>query len=102
MAKYDFTKLYQQYPSVIRQMPDTFTSHDFILCLAQQNQQLYVEALSAYSDSLYEETPAPFMCVHGILAKRLGECPEIEYIGYVKSKDIFDSLAECASWEKIK
>jgi hypothetical protein len=40
-------------------MPETFTSHQFILRLAQQHQALYIDALHSYRD-----TAAPFKHVH--------------------------------------
>ena len=50
----------------IQEMDEMFTSHQFILKLAQQHQRLYIKALHSYRDE-----PAPFRTVHGILAKRL-------------------------------
>ena len=35
MAQYDFSRLYEQYPAVISQMEQNFTSHAFILELAK-------------------------------------------------------------------
>jgi hypothetical protein len=68
---HDFSALYACYPDVIQQMQDVFTSHEFILKLAQQHQSLYVEALYSYCDSLHRDQPTPFRTVHGILSKHL-------------------------------
>ena len=43
MSAHDFDTLYAEYPDLIAQMPAVFTSHQFILRLAQQNQALYIE-----------------------------------------------------------
>ena len=63
-------------------MPDSFNSHEFMIHLEQENQKLYIEALYHYRDS--SEPEAPFMVVHGKLAKHLKEYPElIKQIGKV-------------------
>ena len=69
--QHDFSELYAQYPAVIAQMSETFTSHEFILLLAQQHQRLYVEALYDYRDSIHRGEPTPFRVVHGILSQHL-------------------------------
>jgi len=103
MAKYDFSLLFDQYPTIIEQLPNIFTSHQFILKLAQQNQNRYIEALNAYRSNDDGEAHAPFMTVHGILAKRLNSYPElIEIIrNDAPSKDIFGHPSKCALWRKL-
>lgn len=92
------TSLFLQYPEVLAQMPELFTSHEFILHLAQENQALYVEALSAYRQA---EAP-PFRIVHSILAKRLHAYREsVRCAGLVQSRDIFGNPNRCAQWQKI-
>jgi hypothetical protein len=101
MPEHDFATLGQQYPAIIAGMPDAFTSHEFILCLAQQNQVAYVDALGAYRDALHRGAPAPFMIVHGILARKLLDYPAlIEFVGNVDSVDIFGQPNGCAQWRK--
>jgi len=45
MPEHDFSNIYAQYPDIIAQMPEAFTSHQFILELARQNQTINIEAL---------------------------------------------------------
>lgn len=88
--------LFAQYPAVIAEMPDIFTSHDFILRLAQQNQSGYVEAL--YS---YREDCNPFQVVHGVLSQRLHACDTlVEHLGNTPSRDIFGQQNGCGHWRK--
>lgn len=102
MAQHDFTALLNHYPTIIAQMQTSFTSHEFILCLAQQYQPLYVEALFSYRNTTYRGTPAPFMNVHRELSQGLRNYPHlIEYVGDVPSKDIFGQPNHCAAWRKV-
>lgn len=102
MSKHDFGALYEQYPSIIAEMDDTFTSHEFILRLAHQHQKLYVEALYSYRDSLYEGKPAPFRPVHQILGRRLAAHKElVTRIGETTSDDIFRNPQVCSKWKKL-
>ena len=99
--QHDFSELYAQYPAIIAQMPETFTSHQFILLLAQQNQRLYVEALYDYRDSLHRGEPTPFRAVHRILSQHLRGLPDlVSYLGQTPSVDIFGQRNSCARWQK--
>lgn len=100
MSSYDFRELYDRYPATIAMMPPTFTSHQFIRKLAQQHQRLYIEALYSYRNTEHE---TPFMTVHGILAKRLTQLPELVTLirRDALSKDIFGETNECAEWERV-
>ena len=103
MTEHDFSSLYAQYPTIIGQMPNTFTSHKFILELARQNQALYIDALYSYRNHPHRGIPAPFMMVHGILARHLLNYPGlIEKIqDDVPSKNIFNMEDTCAEWRKV-
>ncbi len=104
MPQHDFTKLQEKYPQVIGQMADTFSSHEFILKLAQEYQWLYVEALNSYRYELIRGAPAPFMKVHVVLAKHLKKYPELleQTHKAVKSKNIFGQRSTCARWKKVE
>jgi len=102
MSKYDFSNLYAQYPDIIAQMPGIFTSHQFIIELARQNQTLYIEALYSYRNHVHRGVQAPFLMVHGILAQHL-----LNYSGLIKqvrkdasSKNIFGQDDSCSEWRK--
>ena len=98
MGKHDFTALKNKYPQVIAGLPkDKFTSHEFILKLAQQHQGLYIEALSAYLMTLKPQD-SPFRAVHGRLSQLLHDFAE--YRGQVCSRDIFGTRNNCAAWRK--
>jgi hypothetical protein len=98
-----FEALFEQYLAVIAQMRETFTSHEFILCLARQNQPLYIEALFRYRDKTHRGVPAPFMRVHSILARHLHAYPElIEMVRPdASSTDIFGRPSKCAEWRRL-
>lgn len=96
MAQHDFATLYAVFPTVIDEMPDVFTSHQFILRLAHQNQLLYIEALHTY-----RENGQPFASVHVQLSQHLYNFPAlIEYVEHVESTDIFGNPNNCAKWRK--
>lgn len=95
--------LFNQYPAIIEQMPMSFSAHQFILRLAHENQVDYINALSVYRERLMNGHPAPFMILHGILAKRLRALPRfVRYAGNRgDSHDIFEQPEGCSIWEKI-
>lgn len=97
-----FDDLFAQYPAIIEQMPQTFTSHQFILRLAQLHQQPYVDALYAYRDSMHRGRPTPFLAVHTVLAQHLGLLPHlVAHDGTAHSTDIFGQPADCARWRRL-
>jgi hypothetical protein len=101
MPKHDFSALFDQYPAIIAQMPQIFTSHQFILRLAQQHQVLYIEALCNYRNSMHGKKPAPFRAVHGILSRHLNAYSDlIARMENVPSTDIFGQAETCAQWKK--
>ncbi|HDD62720.1 MAG TPA: hypothetical protein ENF22_09370 [Chloroflexi bacterium] len=103
MSKFDFSDLFAKYPAIISAMPDEFTSHEFILNLARENQTEYVNALFAYRNVSREGKPTPFMFVHGELSRGLRKYPElVEKIADVSSVDIFGQPNGCSLWRKLK
>jgi hypothetical protein len=104
MPEFDFSVLYDKYPTLIGQMPETFTAHQFILKLAEEYQAQYIEALYAYRLHQHRGRPAPFLIVHGILAQRLLSHPELvrQTQPLVSSRDIFGNLSSCSEWLKLK
>lgn len=93
-----FEALEAVYPQVIVLMHDQFDSHEFILKLAQAHQRLYVQALIEYADS-----DRPFQIVHGQIAKRLHNFPNlVEYFGEHNSPDIFGQENSAARWRKVQ
>lgn len=97
MKQYDLSDLYDQYLQIIDQMKLDFSSHEFILLLAQQNQKAYIKALHAYCNR-----HDPFRVVHGLLSKKLHSYKSvIKHLGNRKSDNIFGQPGDCAYWRKI-
>lgn len=102
MTQHDFSTIFEHYPELIAQMPNVFTSHQFILHLAQRCQALYIEALYFYRRSLDSQHPTPFKIVHGILAKKLNAFSQlVTYVREIESINIFTQENHCAQWRKV-
>ena len=97
MSQHDFAALENVYQQVMDEMPDEFTSHDFILALAWRHQRLYIDALYTYRTTLSPDD-SPFQVVHGQLAERLYKFAD--YVDRVSSTDIFGTPGRCARWRK--
>jgi hypothetical protein len=96
MSENEFKSLEAVYEQVIALMPDKFDSHEFILKLAHEHQQLYVKALIEYADS-----DRPFQSVHSQIAMRLLKFPDlVARIGEHISKDIFLQESTATLWQK--
>ncbi len=90
-----FTTLYRDYANVLALMRATFSSHQFILRLAQRNQSAYIECLYQYRNE-----PDPFRCVHRVLSQRLNSFTQVSQLPRASSPDIFGDDCECAEWTK--
>ena len=98
MTQHDFAPLFDLYPGIIHRMPNEFTSHQFILSLAQAQQLEYINALNDYRGL----RTAPFRRVHAILAKHLKAYPDLViFIRMESSTNIFGKRNACARWRKV-
>jgi hypothetical protein len=94
----EFESLEAVYEKVIALLPERFDSHEFIIKLAQEHQQLYVQALIEYAES-----ERPFQIVHSQMSMRLLKFPGlVARVGEHISKDIFLQEATATMWQKIR
>lgn len=101
MNDHDYSALFEKYPEVIEQMPETFTSHEFIQRLTYQNQALYIEALYMYRHITHSGSAAPFMIVHHYLTQHLSNCAELDLTrSDAPYTDIFGKPNVCSEWKK--
>jgi hypothetical protein len=93
-----FDALEERFPHVVPQMATFFDSHDFILALAQAEQQRYIKALAAYVKHEH-----PFQIVHGEIARRLARHPDlVARVGETTSEDIFHHKGSAVVWRRVK
>ena len=94
-----FDKLEEIYPSIIDMMPDDlFNTHNFILRLVQEYQELYVQALMEYS-----KNDQPSLMVIEQIAAGLRERNDL--IIYVRSEpieNIFEQKRDFEVWRKVR
>ena len=93
-----FDALEKKFSDVVPKMAKFFDSHDFILALAQTEQQLYIKALAAYVKHEH-----PFQIVHGEIARRLAKHPDlVARVGETSSEDIFHHRGSAVVWRKVE
>jgi hypothetical protein len=94
-----FDKLEEIYPSIIDMMPDDlFNTHDFMLRLVQEYQELYVQALMEYS-----QNNQPSLMVIEQIARGLRKRNDL--IIYVRSESIenvFEQQRDFEVWRKVQ
>jgi hypothetical protein len=97
MSVATFKTLEAVYERVIALMPNKFDTHEFILKLAQEHQQLYAKALIEHADN-----EKPFQIVHSQIALRLLKFPNlVTRVGDHISKDIFLQENIATQWQKV-
>ena len=97
MPESAFRALEDVFPDVVSMMGEYFDSHDFILRMAHTHQRLYVAALAEYLTHEH-----PFQIVHGEIARRLLNHPELVVrIGERTSRDIFGQKSSATVWCKV-
>ena len=102
MANQHLAELHEKYSDIIAQMPDTFDSHQFILKLAHENQELYVKALYHYRNHTHRGKPAPFSALHLALSQHLSSLSHlVKRAGNTRTNDIFGHSQENAQWTKV-
>ena len=93
-----FDKLEEIYPSIIDMMPDDlFNTHDFMLRLVQEYQELYVQALMEYS-----QNNQPSLMVIEQISRGLRKRNDL--IIYVRSESIenvFEQKQDFEIWQKV-
>ena len=92
-----FASLETVFEKVIALMPNKFDSNDFILKLAQEYSQLYVQALGEYADS-----EKPFQVLRNQVAMRLLKFPDhVASIGEHISRDFLQQESTVTLWQKV-
>lgn len=94
-----FEKLEESYPSIIDMMPgDLFNTHEFMLKLVEEYQELYVQALVEYSQS-----DQPSLMVIGKIVTSLKERNDlITYIRRESVENVFEQNHEFEVWQKVR
>lgn len=94
-----FDKLEEIYPSIVDMMPDDlFNTHEFMLTLVKEHQELYVQALIEYS-----QHDQPSLMVVEQIVKRLREHNDL--IIYVRSEfieNVFEQKRDFEVWRKVR
>jgi hypothetical protein len=89
--------LFGAIPSIVNSLPNSFTSHELILALAQKNQHAYIEALHEHLNA-----DRPFQTLHSKIGKHLRQATHIvRYVSQEKDANIFGIDSDNALWEKV-
>ena len=94
-----FDKLEEIYPKIIDLIPgELFNTHQFMLKLVQEYQNLYVQMLIEYS-----QNDEPSLMVIEKIASRLKDREDL--VTYVKSEpieNIFEQKRDFEVWQKVR
>jgi len=94
-----FDELEKNYPNIIDIMPDdVFNTHEFMLMLVREHQELYVQALIEYSQ--HEQ---PSQMVIGQIVEILKKRDDL--VTYLRSEaieNVFEKSHDFEVWQKIR
>jgi hypothetical protein len=94
-----FDELEKNYPNIIDIMPDdVFNTHEFMLMLVQEHQELYVQALIEYSQ--HEQ---PSQMVIGQIVEILKKRDDL--VTYLRSEaieNVFEKSHAFEVWQKVR
>jgi len=94
-----FDKLEEIYPNIIEMMPgDVFNTHEFMLKLVQEYQELYVQALIEYSQNDQPSLLAIKQIVSGLKERD-------DLVAYVRSEpieNVFEEIQNFEIWRKVR
>lgn len=91
-----FQVLHNVYSSVIAEMNEEFTSHEFIQHLFREHQREFIEALYEYRNH-----QAPVRQLTSQISRQLHNDTSINYLKQLApNSNIFGEQSECASWRK--
>ncbi len=94
-----FDDLEKIYPEIINLMPDDlFNTHEFMLMLVQEHQDLYVQALIEYS-----QHDQPSLMVIDQIVKSLKERDDLViHLRSVPIENIFEQNHNFEVWQKVR
>ena len=99
MSALVFDKLEEMYPSAIDSMPDNlFNTHEFMLKLVPDYQELYVQALIEYSQNDQPSLMAIEQIARGLRKRN-------DLIIYIRSEcieNIFEQKRDFEVWRKVR
>ncbi len=94
-----FDELEKVYPDIINIMPDdVFNTHEFMLVLVREHQELYVQALIEYSQ--HEQ---PSQMVIGQIVEILKKRDDL--VTYLRSEaieNVFEKSHDFEVWQKVR
>lgn len=85
----------------VKQLPESFTTHSFVINLAQNNQREYIAALSEKAND--KKIERPFQAVHQFIRSELEKCKDLVTDSGEKKTDanIFGQTSENTVWKNL-